>query len=201
MDAICSVIEWGVDKIFENWEILRKKRYDQKIEDMEAINEQKKQEEEREKERQKELYKDIDEAKLLYSEFLKDKDKLKKLLNNAERFLEQKGELYSTYKEFLSNMKTLLDQVNLNNFYYSEIRTLFQFHLPELKVNIKLYIETVKKNKETEMQIKEMIKLLSSFNSRIVSIQDNLNNSDAENLVYKMQALREVISYTKNKEE
>lgn len=195
MDIICYGIESIVDKIFEGVEKLRRRNYDQKIADMEAINEQKVREEQRQKEEEEAVYKDINEAKNIYTDLSsKYKDKMKQVCRKSKRFPELKEQLYATYKQFLNDSETLLSKITLDNFYYSEIKVLFQFHIPELINNIKLYIKTVEEENETETQIKELIKLLESFTMQINQICNNLSNSESENLVYKMQALREIIS-------
>lgn len=195
MDIICYGIESIVDKIFEGVEKLRRRNYDQKIADMEAINEQKVREEQRQKEEEEAVYKDINEAKNIYTDLSsKYKDKMKQVCRKSKRFPELKEQLYATYRQFLNNSETLLSKITLDNFYYSEIKVLFQFHIPELINNIKLYIKTAEEENETETQIKELIKLLESFIMQINQICNNLNNSESENLVYKMQALREIIS-------
>lgn len=195
MDIICYGIESIVDKIFEGVEKLRRRNYDQKIADMEAINEQKVREEQRQKEEEEAVYKDINEAKNIYTDLSsKYKDKMKQVCRKSKRFPELKEQLYATYKQFLNDSETLLSKITLDNFYYSEIKVLFQFHIPELINNIKLYIKTAEEENETETQIKELIKLLESFTMKINQICNNLSNSESENLVYKMQALREIIS-------
>ncbi len=195
MDIICCGIESIVDKIFESVEKLRRRKYDQKIADMEAINKQKVREEQRQKEEEEAIYKDINEAKDIYLCLSsKYKNKMKQVCYKSKRFPELKEQLYATYKQFLNDSETLLSKITLDNFYYSEIKVLFQFHIPELINNIRLYIKTAEEKNETQPQIEELIKLLESFNMHINKICDNLINSESENLVYKMQALREVIS-------
>lgn len=67
--------------------------------------------------------------------------------------------------------------------------------------NITIYAQKVENETETKEQIDQLNKLLESFNTKSVQIRENLDKSDAESLVYKMQALREVIGATKNKQE
>lgn len=201
LDIVCCIIEYVVDKIFEGIEKLRRKNYDQKVENIEAVNREREREIERQKEKKKELYKDIEEAKKLFSslstEYL---SKIKKT-DKSERFPELKKEVCKKYKELLKNMSSLLKIITLENFYLSEVRTMFQVYIPKLCEHITLYAEKVEKETETEEQIEQLTKLFESFNAKIIQIRENLNNSDSESLVYKMQALREVVSSTKYKEE
>lgn len=196
MDIICCFIEYAVDKIFENIEKFRRKRYDNKVADIDAINQERIREAEKQKERENAIYKDINDAKDLFSSFSNDYlDKINEVYNNSEEWKKLNKELLKVYKEFLNNLESLLKHITLDNFYFSEIKMLFQIHLPKLKEYLTLYIESAEKNKETDIQIIELTKLLASFNIRIIRIKENLNSSEAESLIYKMQALREVVSH------
>lgn len=201
LDIVCCIIEYVVDKIFEGIEKMRRKNYDKKVENIEAVNREKEREIERQKEKEKELYKDIDEAKKLFSSL--SKDYLNKIKKNDKsgRFPELKKEVYKKYKELLENISSLLKIITLENFYLSEVRTLFQVYIPKLCEHITSYAQKVEKETETEEQIEQLAKLLESFNAKIIQVRENLNSSDSESLVYKMQALREVVSSTKYKEE
>lgn len=185
MDIICCGIEFLVDKIFESAEKLRKRKYDQKIADMKAMDEQRLKEEQKQKDEEDSVYKQINEAKNIYTDLSNKYKKMKQVCCNKE--------MYDTYKQFLDDLETLLNKITLDNFYYSEIKILFQFYMPELVNNIKLYIETAKKAKETESQTRELIKLFECFSIQIKQICNNLSNSESEELVYKMQALRETM--------
>ena len=202
MDCICCLIEYAVDEIFEGLERIRRQKYDNKVADIEAINREKIKEVEKQKEREFEIYKDINDARELVASLSnEDFERLKEISNKSERAKENKKELLTIYKELLKNIQSLLEHINLKNFYFSEIKVLFQIHLPKLREYIIIYIEAVEGEKETDEQIEELIKLLESFNTKVISIQEYLNNSNTEELIYKMKALRVVVSRSHHKEE
>ena len=202
MDLICCFIEYVVDKFFENIERLRRKRYDKKVADIEAINQEKMREAEKMKEKEAEIYKDINAAKELFSSLSNEYfDRLKEATDKSKMTKAYKKSILNLYKELLKNIQSLLKHINLENFYFTEVKVFFQIHLPKLIECIIIYIESVEDEKETTEQIDELIKLLESFNNKAIWIQENLNNSDAENLIYKMQALREVVSNAHYKED
>lgn len=205
MDIVCYSIERGVDKLFESIEKSRKKKYDKKIENLKAINQAKLEEAERQKEKEEDTYKDINAARLLFINLSKEysfiKMKMEQKSDKPVKFPELKEELCNKYNEFLENTYSLLELITLDNFYFSEIKVLFQIHLPKLKEYITLYLESVEDDKETDSQIEELTKLFESVSIRIMQIEKNLKDSDSESLVHKMQALREVVSSTNYKEE
>lgn len=200
MDIICCLIEFGLDKAFESLEKLRKSNYEKKVENLEAIKRQKMKEEERQQEKEKELYKGINEAKEMFESLSNEYfDRLKNITSKSklDDVNVKKKKLLRSYKDFLKNVEDLLEHVNLNNFYLSEVKVLFQIHLPKLIEYISIYIEAVETGKEIESQVEELTKLLETFTEKVAWIKENLNNSEAENLIYKMQALREVINVHK----
>lgn len=198
LDIVCYLIELGVDKIFENIEKMRRNNYDKKVENIEAINRQKRQEARKQKEKEELVYKDINEANSLFSELSKTYKTAKKRKKNS--FPELNEELMSSFEEFIKSLESLLSHINLDNFYYSDIKIFFQIHLPKLKEYIMIYLTNVEDGKETEQQIKELIKLLERFNTKAIQLRENLINSNAESLVYKMQALGDVVSTTRYRE-
>ena len=203
MDIICCIIEYFIDKIFDNIEKFRRKKYDKKLENLEIVKQARQKELERKKKEEKALYKDINDAKKLVSDLSQYVDKLKNLseIEMEKEFRKLKKENLKTYKELLKNVQVLLVEVTLENFYFPEIKKLFQIQLPYLIQYIRTYIEHVENDKVSEAEIKELTKLLESFNTLVISIVENLKNSDSENLVYKMQALREVITHRQSTEE
>lgn len=200
-DIICCIIEYVVDKIFEGIEKLRRYNYDKKVENIETVNKEIKKEKERQKENEKALYKDIENAKKLFDDLSSEYLSKMKQIGKSENFPELKKEVYKKYKELLKNIESLLRKITLENFYLSEVKTFFQVYLPNLCQNITIYAQKVENETETKEQIDQLNKLLESFNTKSVQIRENLDKSDAESLVYKMQALREVIGATKNKQE
>lgn len=200
-DIICCIIEYLVDKTFEGIEKLRRYNYDKKVENIEAVNKEIAKEKERQKENEKELYKDIENAKNLFADLSSQYLSKMKEISKSENFPEQKKQVYKKYKELLKNIESLLRKITLGNFYLSEVKTFFQVYLPNLCQNITIYAQKVENETETKEQIDQLNKLLESFNTKVTQIKENLDKSDAESLVYKMQALREVILTTKNKQE
>lgn len=202
LDIVCCIIEYSVDKAWECAEKLRRRNYDKKVEKIEAINREKEMEKERKKERDNQLYKDIDEAKQVFSElsnkYLK---KLRVKSDKEDGFIDLKYEVYKKYRELLKNIEAMLKRITVKDIQLSEVRTLFKIYIPNLCENINLYEQEVKGGNETKEQIQQLIRLLESFNIKVNQIKENLNNSDSESLVYKMQALRGVISQTKNEED
>lgn len=201
LDIICCIIEYLVDKTFEGIEKLRKYNYDKKVENIEAVNREIEKEKQRQKEKEKELYKDIENAKKLFDDLSSQYLSNMKDISKSENFPELKKEAYKRYKELLKNVNCLLKKITLENFYFSEVKTFFQVYLPNLCENITIYTKKIENQNETENQIEQLNKLIESFNTKVTQIKENLDKSDAESLVYKMQALREVISATKNKQE
>lgn len=203
LDVVCCIIEYVVDKFWEYAEILRRRKYDKKVENLEAINRQKEMEEERQKERENQLYKDIDEANQIFAEL--SNEYLKKLRvksNQEDGFIDLKYEIYKKYKELLKNIEALLKRLTVKNIQLSEVKTLFKVYIPNLCDNVNLYEQKIKGESETKEQIYQLIRLLETFNTKVNQIKENLNNLDSESLEYKMQELREkVISQTKYKED
>ena len=196
MDSICCLFEYVVDNTFENIEKLRRKNYDKKVAEIEALNQEKIKEAEKKKEKEAEVYKDINAAKYLVSSLSNEYfDRLKEVFYKSKMLKEKKQAVLKVYKELLENIESLLEYINLENFYFSEIKVFFQVHLPKLMEYIIIYIESVENDKETEEQLEELRKLLESFNTRVIDIKENLKNSDVEDLIYKMQALRKVVSH------
>lgn len=210
MDIFSNLMGFAIDKIFEKIEKSRRKNYDKKVENLKVIEKQKQEEEQRQQEKENEKYKDIKEAKELFfrlsnEDFKNLKNAVvkstivnKNLKNAVDK--EKKKALLVEYKNFIKSMEELLVHVNSKNFHLSEIRVLFQFHLPKLEEYIETYTETVETNKEREEQREELVKLLKAFTKRNIWIKENLNKAEAENLVYKMQALREVVHVKESEE-
>lgn len=198
LDIICCIIEYLVDKTFEGIEKLRRYNYDKKAENIEKVNKEKEKEKQRQKEKEKELYKDIENAKKVFADLSSQYLSKMKEINKSDNFLEIKKEVYKKYKELLKNVDSLLKKITLENFYLSEVRTFFEVYLPKLCEYITNYAEN---ENETEEQIEQLNKLIESFNTKVTQIKENLDKSEVECLIYKMQALREVISGTKNEQE
>lgn len=201
LDILCCIIEYVVDKIFEGTEKLRRKNYDKKVENLEAINNEKIKEEERQKERKSELYKDINEAKKLFNNLSNEYLNRLKESNKSNKFIDIKKDIYKKYEELLKNIGDLLKCITLENFYLSEVKTLFQVYIPKLCDHITIYSQKAENENETQEQVEQLAKLLDSFNTKVIQIKENIDKADSESLVYKMQALREVISSKKYKQE
>ena len=206
MDIFSNLIGFAIDKIFEKIEKSRRKSYEQKIENLKAMERQKEEEEQRQQEKENEKYKEINEAKELFFRLSNEDFKNLKIafakntvINKGLKNTNQKF-LLIEYKNFLKSIEELLEHVNYKNFHLSEIRVLFQIHLPKLEEYIETYIEAIETNKESESQREELSKLLEAFTDRIIWIKENLKKAEAENLVHKMQALREVV-HVKEQEE
>ena len=162
---------------------------------------QKEEEEQRQQEKENEKYKEINEAKEFFFRLSnEDFENLKKAINKSQIDKENKKDFLNKYKNLLKSMENLLEHVNAKNFHLSEIKVLFQIHLPKLEEYIETYIEAIETNKESESQREELSKLLEAFTDRIIWIKENLKKAEAENLVHKMQALREVV-HVKEQEE
>ena len=201
MDIFSNLIGFAIDKIFEKIEKSRRKSYEQKIENLKAMERQKEEEEQRQQEKENEKYKEINEAKEFFFRLSnEDFENLKKAINKSQIDKENKKDFLNKYKNLLKSMENLLEHVNSKNFHLSEIKVLFQIHLPKLEEYIETYIEAIETNKESESQREELSKLLEAFTDRIIWIKENLKKAEAENLVHKMQALREVI-HVKEQEE
>ena len=201
MDIFSNLIGFAIDKIFEKIEKSRRKSYEQKIENLKAMERQKEEEEQRQQEKENEKYKEINEAKEFFFRLSnEDFEKLKKAINKSQIDKENKKDFLNKYKNLLKSMENLLEHVNSKNFHLSEIKVLFQIHLPKLEEYIETYIEAIETNKESESQREELSKLLEAFTDRIIWIKENLKKAEAENLVHKMQALREVV-HVKEQEE
>lgn len=201
MDIFSNLIGFAIDKIFEKIEKSRRKSYEQKIENLKAMERQKEEEEQRQQEKENEKYKEIDEAKEFFFRLSnEDFENLKKAINKSQIDKENKKDFLNKYKNLLKSMENLLEHVNAKNFHLSEIKVLFQIHLPKLEEYIETYIEAIETNKESESQREELSKLLEAFTDRIIWIKENLKKAEAENLVHKMQALREVV-HVKEQEE
>ena len=201
MDIFSNLIGFAIDKIFEKIEKSRRKSYEQKIENLKAMERQKEEEEQRQQEKENEKYKEIDEAKEFFFRLSnEDFENLKKAINKSQIDKENKKDFLNKYKNLLKSMENLLEHVNSKNFHLSEIKVLFQIHLPKLEEYIETYIEAIETNKESESQREELSKLLEAFTDRIIWIKENLKKAEAENLVHKMQALREVV-HVKEQEE
>ena len=206
MDIFSNMIGFAIDKIFEKIEKSRRKSYEQKIENLKAMERQKEEEEQRQQEKENEKYKEINEAKELFFRLSNEDFKNLKIafakntvINKGLKNTNQKF-LLIEYKNFLKSIEELLEHVNYKNFHLSEIRVLFQFHLPKLEEYIVTYIEAIETKKESKSQREELIKLLEAFTNRSIWIRKNLKKAEAENLVHKMQALREVV-HVKEQEE
>ena len=206
MDIFSNLIGFAIDKIFEKIEKSRRKSYEQKIENLKAMERQKEEEEQRQQEKENEKYKEINEAKELFFRLSNEDFKNLKIafakntvINKGLKNTNQKF-LLIEYKNFLKSIEELLEHVNYKNFHLSEIRVLFQFHLPKLEEYIVTYIEAIETKKESKSQREELIKLLEAFTNRSIWIRKNLKKAEAENLVHKMQALREVV-HVKEQEE
>ena len=201
MDIFSNLIGFAIDKIFEKIEKSRRKSYEQKIENLKAMERQKEEEEQRQQEKENEKYKEINEAKEFFFRLSnEDFENLKKAINKSQIDKENKKDFLNKYKNLLKSMENLLEHVNAKNFHLSEIKVLFQIHLPKLEEYIETYIEAIETNKESESQREELSKLLEAFTDRIIWIKENLKKAEAENLVHKMQALREVV-HVKEQEE
>ena len=201
MDIFSNLIGFAIDKIFEKIEKSRRKSYEQKIENLKAMERQKEEEEQRQQEKENEKYKEINEAKEFFFRLSnEDFENLKKAINKSQIDKENKKDFLNKYKNLLKSMENLLEHVNSKNFHLSEIKVLFQIHLPKLEEYIETYIEAIETNKESESQREELSKLLEAFTDRIIWIKENLKKAEAENLVHKMQALREVV-HVKEQEE
>ena len=201
MDIFSNMIGFAIDKIFEKIEKSRRKSYEQKIENLKAMERQKEEEEQRQQEKENEKYKEINEAKEFFFRLSnEDFENLKKAINKSQIDKENKKDFLNKYKNLLKSMENLLEHVNSKNFHLSEIKVLFQIHLPKLEEYIETYIEAIETNKESESQREELSKLLEAFTDRIIWIKENLKKAEAENLVHKMQALREVV-HVKEQEE
>lgn len=201
MDIFSNLIGFAIDKIFEKIEKSRRKSYEQKIENLKAMERQKEEEEQRQQEKENEKYKEINEAKEFFFRLSnEDFEDLKKAINKSQIDKENKKDFLNKYKNLLKSMENLLEHVNAKNFHLSEIKVLFQIHLPKLEEYIETYIEAIETNKESESQREELSKLLEAFTDRIIWIKENLKKAEAENLVHKMQALREVV-HVKEQEE
>lgn len=201
MDIFSNMIGFAIDKIFEKIEKSRRKSYEQKIENLKAMERQKEEEEQRQQEKENEKYKEINEAKEFFFRLSnEDFEDLKKAINKSQIDKENKKDFLNKYKNLLKSMENLLEHVNAKNFHLSEIKVLFQIHLPKLEEYIETYIEAIETNKESESQREELSKLLEAFTDRIIWIKENLKKAEAENLVHKMQALREVV-HVKEQEE
>ena len=201
MDIFSNLIGFAIDKIFEKIEKSRRKSYEQKIENLKAMERQKEEEEQRQQEKENEKYKEINEAKEFFFRLSnEDFEDLKKAINKSQIDKENKKDFLNKYKNLLKSMENLLEHVNSKNFHLSEIKVLFQIHLPKLEEYIETYIEAIETNKESESQREELSKLLEAFTDRIIWIKENLKKAEAENLVHKMQALREVV-HVKEQEE
>ena len=206
MDIFSNLIGFAIDKIFEKIEKSRRKSYEQKIENLKAMERQKEEEEQRQQEKENEKYKEINEAKELFFRLSNEDFKNLKIafakntvINKGLKNTNQKF-LLIEYKNFLKSIEELLEHVNYKNFHLSEIRVLFQFHLPKLEEYIVTYIEAIETKKESKSQREELIKLLVAFTNRSIWIRENLKKAEAENLVYKMQALREVVHVKESEE-
>lgn len=203
MDIICCIIEYMTDKIFEDIEKHRRKKYDEKIANLQAINKIKKEETQKKEKQEQENEKALKKAKILYKEFSGEiKEKIKIYSKGTKEFPELKREFYIKYKEFLKNMENLLEEVTVENYDFSEIRILFQHRLPRMCEYIQIYIENVEEEEsESEIQIKEFIKLFETFSAEMIRVSKNLKISDAEKFMYKVRALREVVSNANYEEE
>ena len=201
MDIFSNLIGFAIDKIFEKIEKSRRKSYEQKVENLKAMERQKEEEKQRQQEKENEKYKEINEAKEFFFRLSnEDFENLKKAINKSQIDKENKKDFLNKYKNLLKSMENLLEHVNAKNFHLSEIKVLFQIHLPKLEEYIETYIEAIETNKESESQREELSKLLEAFTDRIIWIKENLKKAEAENLVHKMQALREVV-HVKEQEE
>ena len=201
MDIFSNLIGFAIDKIFEKIEKSRRKSYEQKVENLKAMERQKEEEKQRQQEKENEKYKEINEAKEFFFRLSnEDFENLKKAINKSQIDKENKKDFLNKYKNLLKSMENLLEHVNSKNFHLSEIKVLFRIHLPKLEEYIETYIEAIETNKESESQREELSKLLEAFTDRIIWIKENLKKAEAENLVHKMQALREVV-HVKEQEE
>ena len=194
MDIISSLIEFAVDKIFEKFEKFRENSYKKKVENLKMLRRQQEEEEHNQQEKEKKKYEEIDEAKKLFFRLEKEYfDNLEDAISKSQIDKENKKNFFKKYQNFLKSIKDLLEQVNTKNYYVSEVKILFQVHLPKLMEYIDVYVDAIETDKESKSQREELAKLLEAFTEKAIWTKDNLNKAQAENLVYKMQALREVV--------
>ncbi len=189
-DMIFVLIEKSITVFFTFMEKRRKEKYNEKVKEIKALKGKKKEEEKEMEKKEKLRFQEIENAVNLYKEF-----------ENLENRQAIKARFDKPYKQMLTALKELCDDLQLEHFANPTVKNLFKIYLPEVLEISRNFVLQYDKELLTAKEITMFRKLLKTTREKFITVKQSMWQKETTNLYVNMLALDEALSTNCNKED